>query len=86
MTEDTDSTTDTAPPDVVWDGITRPETLADESRALRLKLADAAKRCAWDDVFAVVERNPELVNSTRPGGQSLYTVLHQAAHGGAPPG
>ena len=71
-------------PDVIWDGTTRPETFSDEWRGLRLQLADAAKRYAWDDVFAILDRNPEMVNCTRPGGKSLYTVLHQAAHGGAP--
>jgi len=36
-------------------------------------------------VLAVVGDHKELINTTRPGGTSLYAPLHQAAHGGAPP-
>ena len=32
----------------------------------------------------LLAEHPELVNSCRPGGPSLYAPLHQAAHGGAP--
>jgi len=35
-------------------------------------------------VFELLSEHEELVNTTRPGGASLYTPLHQAAHGGAP--
>jgi hypothetical protein len=35
--------------------------------------------------MAILSEHQELVNTTRPGGSSLYAPLHQAAHGGAPP-
>lgn len=67
-----------------WDGITRSETLAGEAAALRQRLADHARSYDWAAVLSILSKQPELVNATRPGGQSLYAVLHQAAHGGAP--
>jgi len=50
----------------------------------RHQLADAAKAYQWDKVFEILSQHPHLVNSTRPGGKSLYTPLHQAANGSAP--
>jgi hypothetical protein len=84
--EEVDTSTDTRDdaPDVIWDGITRPETLSDEARRVRNRLADTAKRYAWVEVLSLLEANRQLIKCTRPGGKSLYTVLHQAAHGGAP--
>ena len=35
-------------------------------------------------MLAVLAEYPQLINVTRPGGHSLFTPLHQAAHGGAP--
>lgn len=35
-------------------------------------------------MLTILSQHPEWINSTRPGSNSLYTVLHQAAHGGAP--
>jgi len=72
--------------DSVWDGVTRSETLHHDAALLRQQLADAAKSYHWDSVLSILSRRRELVNSTRPGGQSLYVPLHQAAHGGAPAG
>jgi len=69
--------------DTVWDGITSESTLVAEGVAIRHALADAAKNCHWAMVFDLLRSNPDLVNATRPGGRSLYTPLHQAAHGGA---
>ena len=71
------------PPDIIWDGITRPETLTKEGMKLREDLANGARDYDWPKVLAIVAEHPELVNAARPGGHSLYTPLHQAAHGGA---
>jgi hypothetical protein len=70
--------------EVVWDGIVYPETLSEETNRVRQALADAAKKYDWDTVLSALNSEPTLVNTTRPGGTSLYTPLHQAAHGGAP--
>lgn len=70
-------------PDLHWDGIIKPETLSGEGVKLRNDLAAAAKKYDWPTVLSILSKSPELVNSTRPGGTSLYTPLHQAAHGGA---
>ena len=67
-----------------WDGITRIEALNEKEADLRQSLADAAKHYRWPEVLEVLANRPDLVNTTRPGGRSLYTPLHQAAHGGAP--
>jgi len=70
--------------DVNWDGITRAESLSNEAVQRRGALADAAKRYDWAVVLDLLAKNPDWVNATRLGGTSLYTPLHQAAHGGAP--
>lgn len=70
--------------DIVWDGITQAETLHEDAVRTRHALADAAKRYEWPRVFELLSKHGELVNTTRPGGSSLYAPLHQAAHGGAP--
>ena len=49
------------------------------------QLADAAKAYNWQKVFEILGNQPNLINSTRPGGKSRYTPLHQAAHGNALP-
>ena len=69
--------------DLVWDGITRVETLDNDAARVRHVLADAAKSYNWPRVFELISEHIELVNTTGPGGPSLYTPLHQAAHGGA---
>jgi hypothetical protein len=70
--------------DIVWDGITRADTLHEGAAQVRHALADAAKSYNWSRVFELLSEHSELVNTTRPGGSSLYAPLHQAAHGGAP--
>src|SRR5262245_44513612 len=70
--------------DIVWDGITRAETLNDWAATARSALADAAKAYNWPRVFALVSEHWGLVNSSRPGGKSMFAPLHQAAHAGAP--
>ena len=69
--------------DVVWDGITQADVLNEEAAKIRHALADAAKSYNWPRVFELISEHKELVNTTRPGGSSLYAPLHQAAHGGA---
>ena len=70
--------------DVVWDGITRAETLNECAANVRAALADAAKSYNWSLVCDLVSEHNEWVNSCRPGGKSLYAPLHQAAQAGAP--
>jgi len=67
-----------------WDGVTQPNTFSAEANALRQQLADAAKVYDWKAALSLLVSHPSLINTIRPGGQSRYTVLHQAAHGGAP--
>lgn len=69
--------------DTIWDGITQESTLMPAGRAVRHALSNSAKTYAWDTVFEILEENPHFINATRLGGHSLYTPLHQAAHGGA---
>jgi hypothetical protein len=70
---------------IVWDGKVQTEILDPRDLQVRHGLADAAKNYDWPHVFKILHKHPELVNTTRPGGSSLYAPLHQAAHGGAPP-
>lgn len=68
---------------VNWDGITRNEDLHPLDASLRHRIADAAKSYDWLKLAELLSENPTLVNCCRPGGQSLFAPLHQAAHGGA---
>ncbi|GMA75570.1 hypothetical protein GCM10025880_19870 [Methylorubrum aminovorans] len=70
---------------LVWDGITTRGVVSEGSAAERHRLADAAKAYDWTTVLALLHEHPGLVNTTRPGGVSLFAPLHQAAHGNAPP-
>jgi hypothetical protein len=70
--------------DVTWDGITRAELLNESAAHARSTLADAARAYDWSLVFKHIAERPELANSTRPGGKSLFAPLHQAGYGGAP--
>jgi hypothetical protein len=70
--------------DPTWDGVTTSEAFQEAEAALRHKLADAAKAYDWPQVLDILSERAELVNSARPDSESRYSVLHQAAHGGAP--
>jgi hypothetical protein len=61
--------------DIVWDGITRAETLNDWAATARSALADAAKAYNWPRVFELVSEHREFVNCCRPGGKSLFAPL-----------
>ncbi len=70
--------------DVTWDGIRKAETLREDAATTRHAVSDAARDYRWPRLLRLLERDPELLNSTRLDGPSLYAPLHQAAHGGAP--
>jgi len=67
----------------IWDGVTKPESLDEVQVEIRQGLATACKNYDWQNALQVLSNHQELINSTRPGGQSRFTPLHQAAHGGA---
>lgn len=69
--------------EAIWDGIVRPEILSEEKLRVRSALADQAKAYNWPAVLSILSESADLVNVCRPGGKSLYTSLHQAAHAGA---
>jgi hypothetical protein len=62
----------------VWDGLTLPEALGDKSVRVRQELAAAAKSYDWPRVMAILSEHQELVNTTRPGGSSLYAPLQSS--------
>ena len=70
--------------DIIWDGILRSDVLSESNVRIRRTLADSAKRYDWTKVVSILGDHEKLVNTSRPDGSSLYTPLHQAAHGGAP--
>ncbi|MFD4468564.1 hypothetical protein ACFWPA_09775 [Rhodococcus sp. NPDC058505] len=71
--------------ELIWYGLNEPgAALFGEGLELRRTFADAAKRCDWAGVMKLLDEHPDLVNSTRPGGPSLFTPLHQAAYSNAP--
>lgn len=69
---------------IKWDGITTSEVIREDAVEVRHKLADAAKEFDWEKTLEILNNYPELINTTRPDGKSLYTPLHQAAYGNAP--
>lgn len=68
---------------VVWDEITRAETLREEAARIRHDLAAAARVFNWPRVLELLSVHGDLINCTRPGGSSLFAPLHHAAYGGA---
>lgn len=73
-------------PELFWDGIAQAAEsfLSPDLIQARHALADAAKRYDWRAVVELLDESPQLVNTTRPGGASLFAPLHQAAYGNAP--
>jgi hypothetical protein len=69
-----------------WDGVTLRSTYQDRVVEQRDRLASAARAGDWPAVLSHVRAHPEWVNATRVGGESGYTVLHQAAWHGADAG
>lgn len=69
--------------DTIWDGITQSKTLDPKFAQTRHELADAAKIFDWTRTIEILSEHPQLANSSRPDGKSLFTPLHQAAYGGA---
>jgi hypothetical protein len=68
-----------------WDGVMGvPENANADALAMRHELADAAKSADWNKLLTMIGESPELINAIRPGGDSHYTPLHQAAYSGAP--
>ena len=72
--------------ELFWDGIAQAaeSLLSPDVIQARHALADAARRYDWRAVVEVLGESPQLVNTTRPGGGSLFAPLHQAAYGNAP--
>ena len=68
---------------LVWDGRVGRLALPQEEVESRHALADAAKAYDWPRMLEVLSRRPDLLNTTRPDGSSLFAPLHQAAHAGA---
>ncbi len=69
--------------EIIWDGGTSGNVLPEEFTEIRNKFSDATKRYDWSAVIELLRCHPSLINAVRLGGSSLYTALHQAAHGGA---
>lgn len=69
--------------DIIWDGITKSKTLNPEVAEIKHALANTARSFDWNQTIKILSQNPELINSSRPDGNSLYAPLHQAAYGGA---
>lgn len=69
---------------IIWDGVRKAKTLADWALAIRQQLANATRSYNWHEALMLLSKHPELINTTRPDGLSLFSPLHQAAHGGAP--
>jgi hypothetical protein len=67
-----------------WDGVTKSSTVGEDEAHQRNLLTDVCKRYDWPEALRMLENRSDLINSVRPDGHSLFTPLHQAAHGGAP--
>lgn len=70
---------------VDWRGVLLPRTAYKPEVVSSVdRVMDAAKRGAWDVVFASVDARECGVNDWRIGGTSWFSPLHQAAWHGAP--
>ena len=69
--------------DIVWNGVTRAETVNEDYAAIRHALADACKSYSWPRVLELITADRGLANVARLDGSALFTPLHQAANGGA---
>jgi hypothetical protein len=67
----------------IWDGVRLSATIDGEWLEARVAVASAAHDHEWPRLVELLTAHPELINSSRPDGWSLYAPLHQAAHGGA---
>ncbi len=67
-----------------WGGVVRRGQLKESFEQVRDAISSAAKSYDWQQLLALLSHHPDLVNSTRLEGTSLFGPLHQAAHGGAP--
>ncbi len=70
--------------ELMWDSLIGSIGPLYESAKTRDAVADAAKGGYWGELLSLLQDNPDLVNSTRRGGDSLFTPLHQAAYMNAP--
>jgi hypothetical protein len=70
--------------DIIWDGITRIDSLKKEAVDARAAVADASKVYDWPRVLKLIADDKNLINTCRLNGKSFFTPLHQAAHGNAP--
>jgi hypothetical protein len=70
--------------DIIWNGTTHINSIYQNTVQVRNELADAAKSYDWPNVLQILSKHKELVNTSRLGGKSLFTPLHQVAHAGAP--
>lgn len=68
----------------VWDGVTRSSTLLEDGVRVRGALADAARHYEWEQMLAILRKQPDYVNASRLDGRARYAPLHQAASGNAP--
>ncbi len=66
------------------DGINDDRPTPRWSLGARHELADAARGGDWPRMLRILDRHPDYVNASRPGGRARYAPLHQAAHVGAP--
>lgn len=78
------------PSELYWDCVIDRGDLTDEIVRARDRLADAARQARWNGVFALLDDRTDpappgvlTINSSRVGGRSGWSPLHQAAHHGA---
>jgi hypothetical protein len=67
-----------------WPGILKSELLWPHDVAHRNELSNAVNSYNWNQALKILSRRPTLVNETQLDEKSLYSPLHQAAHGNAP--
>lgn len=67
-----------------WHGMLQRDHYNESTLASRDAIANAAKEYEWDTLLRLLDGDRSYVNTWRLGGETWYTPLHQAAHGGAP--
>jgi len=62
---------------IEWCGIIKSETFDEKERNLRENLEQVIKTHKWNDIFAFVEKRPDLINAAFLDNSSWYSPLHQ---------
>jgi len=69
---------------VEWCGMINSDSFSEHARITRREFEQVIKSNRWDDVFSVLEQNPDLINATFLDNPLWYSPLHHLTEENAP--